>query len=149
MSGPIVRTRDDAMLGGVCAGIGKHFGIDPTWIRLAFIVVAAATGFFGLFIAYVALWFAIPEEGAPSKPAGERIRDTTDEILGRVKHETSPAGRGAAFWLGGALLIIGIALLLRNLGVRWLSWVRVQELWPVVLILVGGATLWRWLRERR
>lgn len=32
------------MFAGVCGGIGEYFGIDPTWIRLAWVVFCLAGG---------------------------------------------------------------------------------------------------------
>jgi len=32
----LYRSRDDRMIAGVCGGLGKYLGIDPTLLRLAF-----------------------------------------------------------------------------------------------------------------
>jgi phage shock protein PspC (stress-responsive transcriptional regulator) len=48
------------MLGGVCAGIGLHFDIDPTVIRLvwaAFTFLSLGTGI----VVYLIAWVLIPE----------------------------------------------------------------------------------------
>jgi phage shock protein C len=37
---------------GVCAGIGKHFGWDPTFVRIALVVLTLAGGFPWTAIAY-------------------------------------------------------------------------------------------------
>jgi phage shock protein PspC (stress-responsive transcriptional regulator) len=48
------------MIGGVCGGIGKHLGIDPTLIRL---VWAAAIFIYGTgLLLYILAWIIIPEE---------------------------------------------------------------------------------------
>ena len=59
------RSRDEKMLGGVCGGLGEHFGIDPTVVRLLFVLTALYTGI-GLF-AYLALWILMPLEPAPAE----------------------------------------------------------------------------------
>lgn len=44
----------NAMLGGVCAGLGRHFGFDPLFFRLAFFL---AFWFFGTgILLYVLLY---------------------------------------------------------------------------------------------
>lgn len=54
-------------LAGVCGGIGEYFGIDPTLVRLVF-VVAAFMGGPGL-AAYIILWAIIPKpEYSEEKP---------------------------------------------------------------------------------
>jgi len=56
----LYRSRNQRMLFGVCGGLGEYFKIDPTLVRLAF-VVASLMGGPGL-IAYVVLLIVVPEE---------------------------------------------------------------------------------------
>lgn len=73
----LYRDMERAKLGGVCAGIGKYFDIDPVWIRLLMFApillicldfipflhwVSDVMGnLFGVFlIGYLAMWFAVP-----------------------------------------------------------------------------------------
>ena len=52
----------DKMIGGVLAGIGIYFDIDPTIVRIGYVVLSIASiGFPGL-IAYLIMWAIIPEE---------------------------------------------------------------------------------------
>ena len=52
----------DKMIGGVLAGLGKYFDVDPTIVRIAYVVLSIASiGFPGL-IAYLIMWAIIPEE---------------------------------------------------------------------------------------
>jgi phage shock protein C len=54
----LTRTNDDRMLGGVCGGMGRYFGIDSTLIRLAF---AFSTVFLGIGpLIYLLLWVLVP-----------------------------------------------------------------------------------------
>jgi len=46
-------------LGGVCGGIGEYLGVDPTIIRLAWVIFALAGGS-GL-LAYIIAWMIIPK----------------------------------------------------------------------------------------
>ena len=56
----LVRVHDGRMIGGVCAGVGRFFGIDATLIRLAWVVSVLIFGV-GI-LAYVICWIVIPEE---------------------------------------------------------------------------------------
>jgi phage shock protein C len=52
----------DKMVGGVLAGIADYLNIDPTIIRILYVVLSIASiGFPGL-IAYLIMWVIIPEE---------------------------------------------------------------------------------------
>jgi phage shock protein PspC (stress-responsive transcriptional regulator) len=57
------RKRDGRMLAGVCVGLGRYFGLDPTLVRLAF-AIASVFGGFGVLV-YVVAWAVVPEEGEP------------------------------------------------------------------------------------
>jgi phage shock protein C len=52
----------NAMLGGVCAGIGEYFNIDPTVVRIGYIALSVLSVAFPGIIAYIVLWVVIPEE---------------------------------------------------------------------------------------
>lgn len=69
----LYRSRDERMISGVCGGIGKYFNIDPTLVRLAFVLPALADGP-GL-LAYIVLAIVLPEEPeyyeAPPSSASE------------------------------------------------------------------------------
>ena len=56
----LTRCREGKKLFGVCAGIAKYFGIDPTIIRVIWVLLVLFAGF-GL-LAYLILALVIPEE---------------------------------------------------------------------------------------
>lgn len=56
----LYRTRGDRVLAGVCGGLGDYFNIDPTIVRLLFILLALAGG--PGIIVYLVLWLVTPEE---------------------------------------------------------------------------------------
>jgi phage shock protein PspC (stress-responsive transcriptional regulator) len=56
----LTRNRDDAMLGGVCAGVADHLGLDVTLVRIL-AVLGAVFGFGSLVVAYVVAWMLMPE----------------------------------------------------------------------------------------
>jgi len=57
----LYRSRDDRMIGGVCAGLGKYLNFDPTVVRLIF-VLGAFFGLGSLVVVYLILLLVIPEE---------------------------------------------------------------------------------------
>lgn len=66
----LFRSRTDRKLGGVCAGIASYFGIDPTVVRLA-TVLLTLTGM--SIIIYIVLWIVIPEEPYVVKNATREV----------------------------------------------------------------------------
>lgn len=59
----LYRARDERMAFGVCGGVAKYFGVDPTLIRLLFVLLAVAGHGSGL-LAYIVLSIIVPEEPA-------------------------------------------------------------------------------------
>lgn len=55
------RSLTDRKVAGVAGGLGRHLNVDPTVIRVAFVVLAFFGGA-GLFL-YGALWLFVPEDG--------------------------------------------------------------------------------------
>ncbi len=54
----LYRNNSDVMIAGVCSGLGKYLDVDPTAIRLAFVLLLFV-GFGGLWI-YLVLWIIMP-----------------------------------------------------------------------------------------
>jgi phage shock protein PspC (stress-responsive transcriptional regulator) len=57
----LTRSTSNRMIAGVCAGLGEYFGIDPTIVRLLF-VLAFFTGFSGIAIVYLVMALVVPEQ---------------------------------------------------------------------------------------
>lgn len=54
----LYRSGRERMLGGVCGGIGEYLGVDPTIIRILWILLSLAYGT-GILL-YIILWIIIP-----------------------------------------------------------------------------------------
>jgi phage shock protein PspC (stress-responsive transcriptional regulator) len=54
----LYRDPDDKYIAGVCGGLGAFFGLDPTWIRIAFVVFTFM--YFGIPL-YIVLWIVVPK----------------------------------------------------------------------------------------
>lgn len=57
----LVRSRTNRMLCGVCGGVGEYLNVDPTLVRLLWILCALAGCGTGL-IVYIAAALIIPED---------------------------------------------------------------------------------------
>ena len=56
----LVRNTDEAMMGGVCAGVADYLGLDVTLVRVL-AVLGAIFGFGSLIVAYVVAWLLMPQ----------------------------------------------------------------------------------------
>jgi len=57
----LVRPRDDRVIAGVCAGLGRRFGIAPWPARLLFLVILLVLPG-SQFLVYPILWVLMPSE---------------------------------------------------------------------------------------
>jgi len=55
----LYRNPDDKKIAGVCSGLGAYFNIDPTLVRILFVVLLLGYG--STFVAYIILWIVMPE----------------------------------------------------------------------------------------
>jgi phage shock protein C len=73
----LYRSRKQRMIAGICGGIGEYAKLDPTLVRVLFVVLAVFS-FSAFVIVYILIWIIIPEEPlAPPVPpaAGEAASD--------------------------------------------------------------------------
>lgn len=61
MAKTLYRSKTDRKIAGICGGLGKYFNIDPTVVRVIFILMLLPGGLPGV-LPYLVLWVVIPEE---------------------------------------------------------------------------------------
>jgi phage shock protein PspC (stress-responsive transcriptional regulator) len=111
----LIRPRRGRLVGGVCSGLGDHFGVDPILFRIAFVGLAIFSGA-GVLI-YLAFLLLVPEEGA-SRPPIRLRRSSWVSLLGVVTIVVAAgialnaAGNGMPSTAGGLVVGLGsIALI--------------------------------------
>ena len=119
-----LRRSHDKRLGGVAGGFADYFELDPTLVRVLFVIALFIPAFgSGVVLAYVLMWIVMPApEGPP--PAVE---------------SSGGGSIDGTMMLGIVILAVGVMLMLRTSWV-WTSWIGLSGfslLWPVVLIGIG------------
>lgn len=146
MNRKLYRSRTEKMLGGVCGGLASYAAIDPVIVRLFFVIFTLAGGA-GVLI-YLILWIVIPEEG---KTAEEWSDQSASSRIGAVRDDFIEAARKpnpqAVRYLGAAVIAAGVLLLLQNLDISWLWWLKGDLIWPLVLVAGGVLLLMRAFRK--
>ena len=80
----LTRSSPNRMLAGVCGGLAEYFNVDPTLMRIAFIVLTFLTGGTWLLV-YVAMAIVMP---APN------LQPTLPPAAGPITRSEPPAGTG-------------------------------------------------------
>jgi len=151
----LYRSTRERILGGVAAGIADYFDVDPTLVRLAWILFALAGG--SGVIAYIIAWIIIPEEpslprsGPQREPVwpGEggrvepgRTAPEPDRVPEERREASAEATRRAARGdnsglFGLVLIVLGVILLARNV---WPALAFIFQPWTIgglVLVALG------------
>jgi phage shock protein C len=112
------RSTDDKVVAGVCGGLGRYFGVDPLFFRLAFVVLAIGGGS-GVLL-YIVGWLIIPQE-----KSGDSVGQ------GGSLGDRGPALAGAVLIAVGTMWLVGTVF-------PWLDDIML----PMVVIAGGAALLW-------
>jgi phage shock protein PspC (stress-responsive transcriptional regulator) len=59
---PVLRSRSDRMIAGVCGGFAKALGWNSTSVRILYVIVSILSAAFPGVLAYIILWAVMPEE---------------------------------------------------------------------------------------
>lgn len=121
----LYRSTSNKMIAGVCGGVAEYLNVDPTIVRIAWILLSILPLIPGIII-YIIAWFIIPKA-----PAND-------------PKETSPGGnsgsRNAAAVLGVLFIAIGGLTFLGNLDILdWEWWWEVswELVFPLLLVAIG------------
>lgn len=120
----LYKSRANRMIDGVCGGLAEYFGLDPTLVRIAWVLLTLLGGS-GILLYIVAMIIMPANPSFAFQPGGTSA--------------VSSSTNNHKFW-GILLVIVGVLLLMSNLGLwhRWwgFSW---DIMFPTVLILAGIA----------
>lgn len=111
------RSRDDAIVAGVCSGIARALGLEAWVVRLIFLILVI--GFGTGVLAYLVLWFIMPEERVGT-------------IISPYAVDQSQTNQ-ARVTVAGIVMLIGAVLLVNRL-VGPHAW---RYALPVALIIIG------------
>lgn len=128
MTKKLYRSSTNKMLGGVCAGLGEYFDVDPTIVRIISVIFLFASGGVA-FLAYIVGWIIIPkiEDSAPAK-SNQGSTEESAGPAGTVSYST-----WTRYLPGLILIFIGSMFLIREHWF-WFSW---DEFWPILLVGLG------------
>ena len=156
LPGRLYRKHSGRMISGVASGLAEYFDVDPTLVRLVFIIAALINGI-GIFV-YIVMSFIVPSEDRepiPEQVTGEEpvgMTNTPPEEKPASTAPPQPEPRGEwrhreqrHTWAGLILIALGVLFLAQNMGLLW--WWNWRIFWPAVLIGVGALLLTRQLRR--
>ena len=119
MDKKLFRSNRNKVIAGVCGGIAEYFGVDPTIVRIIWLICILPGGI-GL-IAYIICWVAMPANA-------NRYTSPFDE-----QQQTAGDSEKNKRVLGIALIIIGAAFLLD----RIFLWFDLNIIIPLGIIVVA------------
>lgn len=128
----LYRSEKDKWIAGVLGGLGEYLSIDPTILRIAYIIFSIASGGFPGIVGYILAIIVIPKP-----PMGYEPQPATSESGGQsspaqaVTAESSKPSN-APLVVGVILIALGALFLFNNfVDIRW------HLFWPAILIILG------------
>ena len=136
----LYRSRKDKMIGGVAGGLAEYFDIDPTLVRIIFIVTLFIGG--GGFLAYIIMLIVVPEEPfvftTPDSSSQQSSAAGTESKSEPQQQPVYEYHRQRRRNIAGMILVaIGILFLMDNFLPRF----HFEDYWPLILIAIGVALL--------
>lgn len=58
----LIRSLHERMIGGVCGGLAKYLNLDPSLVRLGFVILTLLSGFVIGIVTYIVMMIVLPEE---------------------------------------------------------------------------------------
>jgi phage shock protein PspC (stress-responsive transcriptional regulator) len=87
----LARSNNDRIIAGVCGGIARYLNVDPTLIRLGFVLLVIPGGVSPLL--YLLLWAVLPSEDSVSSDFSGQLRENISDIGQRAQSLASQAGQ--------------------------------------------------------
>jgi phage shock protein PspC (stress-responsive transcriptional regulator) len=138
-SNQLYRSTANRMIGGVAGGLGEYLNIDPTIIRIGFILLTLLNGVGA--IIYLVMWLLIPTKSQIDKEPNSRVQSNLEEIKDRAKSFTHTLGlnksskENSRFWWAVLIISAGFFFLFKNFGV--FDNLDLGRFWPIILIIAG------------
>lgn len=99
----LMRDPDNAIIGGVCAGVAAYFNINPLWVRLIAIISPFMT-FGTAVLIYVVMWLSMP----PARTASDKLRMRGEPVTLASLKRTAADKTSAIADGGGAMVVAKI-----------------------------------------
>ncbi len=131
MNRRLYRCRENRMLAGVAGGLAEYTGLDPSLVRILWLV---SVFFWGAgVLLYIAMAIIVPLEPITPEAAAAHAADVAAGIAAPHRHREG-SGRVLTF-IGVILLLIGSLALIDAYLPGWASW---RQLWPLLFLGAGG-----------
>ena len=134
----LYRSRDDRLLFGVAGGLAEFFDIDPVLVRLGWVLLTVASAGIGALV-YIVLAIVTPNASQPASrevgPVDNVSSESSEEMVETSVDKGPPRRQVARNAFGVGLIIVGLIVLLGNLGV--FDSIRWDIVWPAVIVVLG------------
>ena len=77
-TGRLTRSNTDKVVAGVCGGIANYLNVDPTLVRLAFVLLVWLGGVTPFI--YLILWAVLPTDSTVGQGFSQQVRENLSEM---------------------------------------------------------------------
>ena len=147
----LYRSQNEKMIAGVCGGIAEYLDIDPTFVRLIFIVFTLIKGVGALIYIIMAIIIPVESKEKVESKRKEKAKEFADEVAKGAKSladDFSESAKALADdikergWLEEKRNIFGLILILISLIVLSeqlfpLIFIKSEIFWAILLFVLG------------
>jgi phage shock protein PspC (stress-responsive transcriptional regulator) len=142
MADRLYRSREDTVIGGVAGGVAEALDVDPSIVRVVWVLLAFLTGGIAALV-YLIMLIVVPQAPAGEAASGTGIPPMVSSgvtpapssgpvVERRAGTRRSSGGGGLVF--GAILILVGAYFLVRE----YVPAIDLDVVWPVAVIVIGG-----------
>lgn len=144
MGKKLYRSKLNKVIAGVCGGIAEYFMIDPTVIRIIFVVLGFSIAPV-MIPAYIIAIIIVPEgygdsfnsfnSQSDNNQADNTFNDSSNSWKEPVKYDSSKSG----LIIGAVLVLLGVMFFVR----QFFNWLDMKYFMPILLVVIGGIIIFK------
>ena len=137
MGKKLYRSRINKVIAGVCGGIAEYFQLDPTLIRIIFIVLIFTIPI--IIPAYIIAIIIVPEgygdtfNSFNSQKPEKETDNTFDDFSGSWKEPAKFDSSKSGLIIGAILVLLGVMFFAR----QFFNWLDMKYFMPMILVVIG------------
>lgn len=144
MAKQLYRSKHNRLVSGVCGGIAEYLDMDPTLIRLVWVIITMMGGIG--FIAYLVSVVIIPENPYGSHVHGVE-KTPENDVTATEYHAHRPEGISRKNRILAGVFFIGLGIIF--FMEQYFYWMDFEKLWPLLLIVLGVYIIYRGKGENK
>jgi phage shock protein C len=144
MGKKLYRSKSNRVIAGICGGVSEYFMIDPTIIRIIFVVLGFTIAPV-MIPAYIIAIIIVPEgygdsfNSFNSQSDNNQENNSFNDPSNSWKEPAKVDSRKSGLIIGTVLVLLGVMFFAR----QFFNWLDMKYFMPLLLIVIGGIIIFK------